>query len=76
MEIKWSNVAVFALLIFTFFTAISMHEDIGAFLGMMRHLGADSSIANRTHGLMAFGLLMVVLVAVLKILIRSQNDKR
>ncbi|NOY42836.1 MAG: hypothetical protein GXP26_13500 [Planctomycetes bacterium] len=53
-----------------------MHEDIGAFLGMMQHLGADSSIANRTHGLMAFGLLMVVLVAVLKILIRSQNGKR
>lgn len=76
MEIKWSNVAVFALLIFAFFAAISMHEDIGAFLGMMRHLGSNSSIANRTHGLMAFGLLMVVLVAVLKILIRSQNDKR
>lgn len=76
MEIKWSNVAVFALLIFAFFTAINMHEDIGAFLGMMRHLGADSSIANRTHGLMAFGLILVTLMVGLRIVLNSQNGKR
>ena len=32
MEIKWPNVAVFALAIFAFIMAISMHEQISGFL--------------------------------------------
>ena len=76
MEIKWPNVAAFALAIFAFIMAIRMHEQISAFLGSMGHLGSSPSIADRTHGLMAFGMLMVVLVGVLRILSNSQNGKR
>ncbi|TWU20723.1 hypothetical protein [Bythopirellula polymerisocia] len=76
MEIKWPNVVAFALTIVAFFTAVSMHEDISAFLGTMEYLGTRSSITNRTHGLMAFGLILVVLVGVLRIVLNSQNGKR
>ncbi|TWU21315.1 hypothetical protein [Bythopirellula polymerisocia] len=75
MEMKWPNVAAFALAIIAFFTAVNMHEDISAFFGMMRHLGSNSSISNRTHGLMAFGLILVALMGVLRILLNSQNRK-
>lgn len=75
MEIKWPNVVAFALAIVAFFMAVSRQEEIATFLGSTQHLGSSPSITDRMHGLMAFGLMLVALLGVLRIVLNSQNGK-
>ncbi len=73
MEIKWPNVVTFALVIVAFITTLRMHEEMGGFLGSMRYLGSSPNLADRVYGLMAFGLVVIILVAVLRMLIENSN---
>ena len=74
MGIKWSNVVVFAMGIFAFFTAVRMQDQIFSFFGTMASYGPGSSVNDNVHGLMAFGLLIVVVLALVKIVLNSQNS--
>lgn len=72
-EMKWPNVFAFGLAIFACITLIRMHEQVGAFLGSMEHLGSSPSLTDRTHGLMAFGLVMVIVLGLFRLMFNSQD---
>jgi hypothetical protein len=71
MEIKWSNLVFFALVIFTIAWAVRAQDSIFSFLSRMGRLGPDHPSDERIYGLMVFGLVLVTLVAVLKIFIEN-----
>jgi hypothetical protein len=73
MVIKWSNIAFFVLVVFTFAWAVREQDSIFSFLSRMGQLGPEHPTDERFWGLMVFGLLVITLVGVLRILIASQT---
>jgi len=73
MEIKWSNLAFFVLVVFTFVVTIRMRESIVIFLSSLGQLGPEHSTDEKIWGLMAFGLVAVTLVAILRVFIDTRN---
>ena len=58
----------FALTIFALIMVIRMHDEMGAFLGCMGDVGPGHTTEEKMFGLMAFGLVGVIIVGVVKIL--------
>ena len=53
-----------------------MQDQIFSFFGTMASYGPGSSVNDNVHGLMAFGLLIVVVLALVKIVLNSQNSNQ
>ena len=75
MEIKWENIVWFGLIIFTFVLVIRMHEQIFAFLASMGQMGPQHTTDEKIWGLIAFGLVALILAGLIKILIHNQDHK-
>ena len=71
MSIKWSNVVAFALLFLGFIIFIKMGPQIGEFFSNLWRIGPGHSPEDQTMGLVAAGLICVVIVAVVKIVLNS-----
>ena len=68
MQIKWRNVVVISLVVFALLVARWFSPIIGQFLETISQVGPRGDPAQRTFGLMAFGLILVLIVAIVKIL--------
>jgi len=70
MKIIWSNVFVLCLVFLAVVIWIRHHSVIGGFLGHMDQIGPGHFPDDRLLGLMAFGLVAVCIVAIVRILTR------
>ena len=52
---------------------VKMPREIGVFLSSMKNIGPSHSPEEQTLGLIAFGLVAITIVAVVKILVHSQQ---
>ena len=69
MQIKWSNVIALALMVFALVVGLRHLPEIADFLSTVSHIGPHGDPQQRIFGLMAFGLIMVIIVAVVRILV-------
>ena len=74
MEIKWTNIICLGLTIFAVILLVRMHEQVGSFLGMIRKIGAGNDPEDQVMGLIAFGLVGVVLLGIIKIASRNNRN--
>lgn len=74
MRILWHNIIAMALLVIAAVLLIKCWPDIGAFLMSMKHIGPGHATEDKTLGLVAFGLVGILLVAIVRIL-TSHNGK-
>ena len=72
MTIKWANVVALALAIFALVLILKMPGEMGAFMATMRYIGSGNR-DEEMMGLLAFGLVMVLIVAVVKIIIEVNH---
>ena len=68
MQIKWRNIIVISMVVFAFLVARWFSPFIGQFLETISQVGPRGDPSQRTFGLMAFGLILVLIVAIVKIL--------
>jgi hypothetical protein len=74
VRILWPNVIALALLIFALVVVLRHGSSVSEFLGAMNGIGPGHDPSEQVMGLVAFGLILVSIVAVLKIVI-STNRK-
>lgn len=72
MKIRWGNIIVVILLILALVIWLKAGPQIAELFSAMSDVGPYGDTTGRTFGLMAFGLICVTLVAIVKILV---NDK-
>ena len=75
MEIRWPNVFVFALAVFALVVALKRHREIGAFLETMETIGTGHDPHEQMLGLMAFGLVIITILALAIILKGSRRGQ-
>lgn len=68
MEIRWNNIIALILLIIALVLAVKFLPAMMAFLGSMKDIGPGHTADEKTIGLMAFGLVAILLVAIVKVL--------
>ena len=74
MTIKWTNIIALALVLAAVVVILTVPREIGAFLGTIRYIdGGDPH--DEMMGLMAFGLLLLLIVAVVKIAINGDGKR-
>ena len=73
MEIRWNNIIALLLLIFAFVILMRGWDEIGQFFSGMGDLGPRHSQEEQIMGLIAFGLVGVLIVAVVKILTQGKE---
>ena len=73
MEIRWHNITALLLLIFAFVILMRGWDEIGQFLSGMGDLGPQHTQEEQVMGLVAFGLVGVLIVAVVKILTQGKE---
>ena len=71
MKIIWPNVIVVCLVFLAVVIWIRHHAAISGFLGHMDQIGPGHSPDDRLLGLIAFGLVAVSVVAIVRILTRK-----
>ena len=69
MQIKWSNVIALALVVFALVIGLKHLPRISEFLSTVSHIGPRGDPDQRISGLIAFGLIMITIVAVVRILV-------
>ena len=69
MQVKWSNVMALALIVFALVVGLRHLPEITDFLSTISHIGPHGDPKQRVFGIMAFGLIMVTVVAVVRILV-------
>ena len=74
MEIKWSNVIVFALFLFGLIWFVKMGPQIGEFFSNLWRIGPGYSPQEQMMGLVASGLICVVIVAIVKMVLNNRKD--
>ena len=72
-EIKWTNIICFALLIFSVWMLLHMHEEVASFLGALGELGPNHPGDRRMFGLVVFTIVGVIVVGVLKVLMQTRR---
>lgn len=73
MRIRWPNVVAVALAIIGIAILIRNVTGIQAFLSAMYQIGPGHSPEDQVRGLIAFGLVLVAFLAVLKIVIDKER---
>ena len=76
MEIKWANVVAFGLAIFGLVLGVTLHRQIGGFLGTMTAIGPGHAPEEQTIGLIAFGLVAISLLGLIKIVLHANREDR
>ena len=74
MRILWHNVIALILLIMTVVIAVRKRHEIVGFLMTTEHIGRSGTFEEQTAGLVALGLVLVTIVALVKIL--THNNRR
>lgn len=74
MEVKWRNVIALALTLAALTVILKAPGEMGAFLAGMQKVGPDHTPQEQTMGLLAYGLVLLAVVAVVKI-VTQNNDK-
>ncbi len=75
MRILWHNVIALILLVTAIVIAVKNRYEIVAFLTTMDDIGPGYTAAQQVRGLLATGLVLVALVAIVRILV-SRHDRR
>jgi ABC-type Fe3+ transport system permease subunit len=73
MEMKWTNLLCFVLVIFSVWLLIHMQESVVAFLSALGQLGPEHSTDEKFWGLIAFSVVAIVLVGVLTVLRQNRQ---
>ena len=68
MQIRWNNIIALILLVIALVLAVNFLPALIAFLGSMKDIGPGHTTDEKTVGLIAFGLVGILLVAVVKVL--------
>lgn len=68
MNVKWNNFFALVFLIFLFVILLKGWNQIGLFLSGMGNIAPGHSTDQQVMGLLAFGLVMVLIAAIVKIL--------
>jgi hypothetical protein len=71
MKIYWPNVAALFFATFIVVVALRHRREIGRFLDTLNHLGPQHPPDERMVGFIAFGVILVTLVALVKLLTRK-----
>ncbi len=74
MRILWHNVIALILLIMAVVVTVRKRRAIIGFLMTTEHIGRGHTIEEQTAGLVALGLVLVTIVALVKIL--THNNRR
>ena len=74
MRILWHNIFALILLIVAVVVAIRQRREIVGFLMTTEHIGRGGTFEEQTAGLVALGLVLVTIVALVKIL--THNNRR
>ena len=73
MRIKWTNLFVFSLVVLFFVLLVKAGPEVGEFLGAMGRIGPGNTTEEQVTGLVALGMVGVVLVALTRILTRNHQ---
>lgn len=76
MEVKWRNVIALALALFAIAVIVKAPGEMGAFLASMQNVGPDHTPQEQTMGLLAYGLVLIAIVAVVKIVIQNNDTDK
>ena len=68
MTVRWSNIAAAALFLFAMVLLIANWREIEAFVGSVRSIGPNGTTEERVTGLIAFGVILVSLLGLVRIL--------
>ena len=74
MNIRWSNLAAFALAIVAFALLVRYRRVLGAFLSSIERIGPGHAPQDQAFGLLALGMIGLCLVAIVRLLTR--NDRK
>ena len=72
MEIRWNNIIALMLIIVVLVILSRSGAEIGAFLSGIQRVGAGYSPDDRMFGFIAFGLVSILIVAIVKILTQGK----
>ena len=75
MEIKWHNVVSLVLVLLILAVLVKAPHELGVFITSMKNIGSDHTPGEQTRGLIAFGVLLTGIVALVKILTETRRDK-
>jgi hypothetical protein len=67
--VHWSNVVLFALIIFALIAMVKMREEIAAFFSCMAEIGPGHTTEEKMWGLMVYLLIAGTFLATLRIII-------
>ena len=73
MEIRWNNLIALAMVIAAIVLVVKNPVEIGSFLGSMKAIGPGHTMEEKAMGLVAFGLIGVLIVAVVRIVVRNNE---
>jgi hypothetical protein len=73
MKVHWHRIIGLILLVIALWLLLRHRQAIDAFLSSMKDIGPGHSADEKTIGLIAFGLVGVCLVAIVKILTRNRD---
>jgi hypothetical protein len=74
MRIKWSNVVAMALAIFGLLLGIKLAGPMSEFLSNLGTIGGTHNRQQQFLGMMAFGLVLVTIVAIVRILQNNRSE--
>ncbi len=75
MSVKWHNVFALFLVVTGLIVLVNAPDAIGAFLGSMHRAGPGHSPDEQFMGLLAFGLILLLITAVTKIIIEANRKE-
>jgi len=73
MQIQWHNIIAFILAIVAMIILVKNGPAINAFLSAMGQIGPGYSRDEQTMGLIAFGLILAAIAALVKIVVESNR---
>ena len=76
MQILWHNIVALMLVIIAVILLITHWHEIGVFVAGMGQIGPGSTTEQKTYGLIALGLVGVIIVALAKILSSHNRGDR
>lgn len=74
MEIRWANIFALILLVIAGVLLIKNANEISGFLMAMKDIGPGHTTEEKTIGLVAFALVGVLIIAMVKILAQHSSD--
>lgn len=73
MEIKWPNVVTFVLVTAGVVLAVWQRNTLGIAVAGLGHIGPGHTPEEKFHGFLVLGILAVVFVAVVRLVLNSQE---